>query len=237
MGSILGVGVPRVRFPRHLLPLTESGQLKQVSYSQLSKGARAIVAKFELATSLEVQQGEDWYKSAFSIADKISKSYDVDLAVVVGVIAALSPNNKWERNIKDAENIIKAFKSGDDDDVMNVKCCTYTMNKLKALNLLKAIRPCTAEIRTILKGPKTIEFFNCICQGDDVCIDGHAYSIWFDERLTMKEVPNIGKKLRAAIKQDYKDATSFINEELGIEYLPSVVQAVTWVTHKRIYGV
>ena len=207
---------------------------KQVSYSQLSKGSRAIVAKFELATSHEVQLGIDWYKSAWSISHRIAKQYDMMTATVAAVIAALSPNNKWERNVKDAENIIKAFKYGEDDDVMAVKCCTYTMNKIKALNILK-----TTDLNypAILKGAKTIEFYHCIMLEDDVCIDGHAYSIWYDERLTMKEVPNIGKKLRATIKQDYKDATSFINEELGTDYLPSTIQAITWVTHKRIYNV
>ncbi len=216
------------------MTLAESGQLKQVSYSQLSKGSRAIVAKFELATSQEVQLGCEWYSSAFHTCARMSKMYDVPTSTCAAVIAALSPNNKWERNIKDAEDIIKAFKYGDDDDVMNVKCCTYTMNKLKALNILKSH---SVDYETILKGPKTIEFYHCIMLEDDVCIDGHAYSIWFDKRLTMKQVPNIGKKLRATIKQDYKDATSFINEELGEKYLASTIQAITWVTHKRIYGV
>ena len=217
------------------MPLAESGQLKHVTYSQLSKGSRAIVAKFELATSQEVQLGNDWYSSAFQTCGRIAKMYDVPISKCAAVIAALSPNNKWERNIKDAEDIIKAFKHGDDDDVMAVKCCTYTLNKLKALNILKS-NYCSG-YETILNGPKTIEFYHCIMLEDDVCIDGHAYSIWFDKRLTMKEVPSIGKKLRAQIKQDYKDATSFINEEMGTEYLPSAIQAITWVTHKRIYGV
>tara|TARA_R100001082_G_scaffold6729_1_gene4271 strand:- start:36 stop:671 length:636 start_codon:yes stop_codon:yes gene_type:complete len=207
---------------------------KQVSYSQLSKGSRAIVAKFELATSQEVQSGCEWYSHAFHTCARMGKMYDVPISKCAAVIAALSPNNRWERNIKDAEDIIKAFKHGDDDDVMAVKCCTYTMNKLKALNILKSS---SLDYETILNGPKTIEFYHCIMLEDDVCIDGHAYSIWFDKRLTMKQVPNIGKKLRAQIKQDYKDATSFINEEMDAQYLPSTIQAVTWVTHKRIYNV
>lgn len=205
-----------------------------MSYAHLSKGSRAIVAKFELATSQEVQLGIDWYKSAWSISHRIANQYDMMTTTVAAVIASLSPNNKWERNVKDAENIIKAFKYGDDDDVMAVKCCTYTMNKIKALNILKTN---DYDYPSILKGAKTIEFYHCIMLEDDVCIDGHAYSIWYDERLTMKEVPNIGKKLRATIKQDYNDATSFINEELGTSYLPSTIQAITWVTHKRIYNV
>ena len=53
----------------------------------------------------------------------------------------------------------------------------------------------------------------------------------------MKEVPAIGKKLRSQIKTDYRDATSFINEELCESYSPADIQAITWVAHKRIYNV
>ena len=72
---------------------------------------------------------------------------------------------------------------------------------------------------------------------NDVCIDGHAYSVWFGQRLTMKQVPNIGKKLRQQIKTDYVDACAFINDELDEDFTPADIQATTWVTHKRIYGV
>ena len=53
----------------------------------------------------------------------------------------------------------------------------------------------------------------------------------------MKEVPAIGKKLRSQIKTDYRDATAFINEELGEFFTPADIQAITWVTHKRIHNV
>ena len=106
------------------------------------------------------------------------------------------------------------------------------------VELDKAVKDCV-DNSWFIKGPKVIEFFHCISDhsSDDVCIDGHAYSIWYGSRLTMKEVPNIGKKLRERIKQDYKEATDFINAELGIDYLVSQIQAITWVCHRRIYGI
>ena len=207
---------------------------RTVSYSQLSGNARHIVAKFTLATSLEVAQGVAWYSVAHETASNMAKSYGLSVDTCAGVIAALSPNNRWERNIIDAENIITAWRHGEDADVLAIKCCTYHKMKEKALTILNSSKP----IDEILNGPKIIEFFNCITMTkDDVCIDGHAYSVWFGSRLTMKDVPNIGIKLRAKIKQDYRDATTFINEELLTEYRPSDVQAITWVTHKRIHNV
>ena len=207
-----------------------------MTYAQLSVNAREIVAKFTLATSQEVQLGCDWYPSALAIASRISDKYGCSVEVAAGVIAALSPNNRWERNIIDAEAIIKCWAAGGtDEDVLAVKCCTYTAMRQKALDILTRDIP----IVEILNGAKIIEFFNCITNPalNDVCIDGHAYSVWFGQRLTMKQVPNIGKKLRQQIKTDYRDACQFINEELSCFYTPADIQAITWVTHKRIYNV
>ena len=207
-----------------------------MTYSQLSPNAREIVAKFTLATSQEVQLGCDWYPSALAIASRIGAKYGLRTELAAGVIAALSPNNRWERNIVDAEAIIKCWAAGGTrTDILNVKVCTYGKMKAKAVDILTHDIP----IVEILNGKKIIEFFNCITNSalNDVCIDGHAYSVWFGQRLTMKEVPAIGKKLRQQIKTDYRDATAFINEELGTFYPPATIQAITWVTHKRIHNV
>ena len=209
-----------------------------MTYSQLSHNAREIVAKFTLATSQEVQLGCDWYPSALSIAARIGEKYDVSAQTVAGVIAALSPNNRWERNIIDAENIIKCWAAGGTrSDLLAVKVCTYGKMKEKAIDILTT--PIGVNIKETLKGKKIVEFFNCITNPllNDVCIDGHAYSVWFGQRLTMKEVPPIGVKLRAQIKTDYRDATAFINEELSEHFTPADIQAITWVTHKRIHNV
>ena len=209
-----------------------------MTYSQLSHNAREIVAKFTLATSQEVQLGCDWYPSALSIAARIGEKYGLSAQTAAGVIAALSPNNRWERNIIDAENIIKCWAAGGTrSDLLAVKVCTYGKMKEKAIDILTT--PIGVNIKETLKGKKIVEFFNCITNPllNDVCIDGHAYSVWFGQRLTMKEVPPIGVKLRAQIKTDYRDATAFINEELSEHFTPADIQAITWVTHKRIHNV
>ena len=211
-----------------------------MTYAQLSVNAREIVAKFQLATSQEVQLGCDWYRSALNIAGRIASKYHLRVEVVAGVIAALSPNNRWERNIIDAEAIIKCWSAGGtDEDILAVKVCTYSKMQEKALAILRFDIYHKSSIAGILNGPKIVEFFNCITNPalNDVCIDGHAYSVWFGQRLTMKQVPNIGKKLRQQIKTDYVDATTFINEELNESFTPADIQAITWVAHKRIHNV
>ena len=212
-----------------------------MTYSQLSHNAREIVARFTLATSQEVQLGCDWYPSALKIAIRIATKYGIRVETVAGVIAALSPSNKWERNIYDAEALIKIWRAGATrDEVLDkdnpiIRVCTYLTMKTKAWDILTTSDP----VVDILKGVKTIEFFNCITNPllDDVCIDGHAYSVWLGERVTLHKVPNLQGKLRHTIKQDYRDATSFINEELDEQYTAATIQAITWVTHKRIHNV
>ena len=212
-----------------------------MTYSQLSHNAREIVARFSLATSQEVQLGCDWYPSALKIATRIADQYDLRVETVAGVIAALSPSNKWERNVYDAENFIKVWHAGAlEEQVLHpkhpiIKVCTYRKQKIKAWDILTRDIP----IVEILSGVKTIEFFNCITNPllDDVCIDGHAYSVWLGSRVPVDKVPNIQGKIRQTIKQDYRDATAFINGELDEDYSAATIQAVTWVTHKRIHNV
>lgn len=200
----------------------------------LTTNQRHIVARFMDATSLEIEQGRQWYVLAYEVAKRISIQYELNTETVAAVIAALSPNNKWERNIKDAENVVAAFMLGDVDDAMNVKVCTYRKNLAKAVDILNA---CHCDYESILKGPKVIEFYHCIIGQSDVCIDGHAYSIWVGERLTMKEVPSIGKRLRETIKADYIAATHFINDNSDEFFTPFEIQAITWCAHKRIHNV
>ena len=192
-----------------------------------------IIAVYNLATVADTEAGQTWYARALSFAAQLSEVYNIETTTIVGVIAALSPRNRWERNMQDAESMVKVYASGGTyKDLMNLKVCTFKTGKDKAARILTDKISDRAELLATLKGPKLQEFFNCIL-GDsgDVCIDGHAYSIWVGDRITLANVPSIGKKLRQTIKADYQQAAQF----LGVK--PHVVQAITWVCWKRIHGV
>ena len=135
--------------------------------------------------------------------------------------------------MQDAETMVKAAANGGTfDDLMNLKDCTFKSGKSKAARILTDKITNKNELLDILNGPKLQEFFNCILgDSDDVCIDGHAYSVWLGDRITLANVPSIGKKLRQTIKADYKKAAAII----GIE--PYELQAITWVCWKRIHEV
>ena len=201
-----------------------------------SPGVSNILGTYALATTSECNQGSSWYKSAYTIALDIAVKYTISVENVALVIAALSPSNRWERNLIDAENFIRLYAVGEPEDCLSLNVCTYPNNKKKALNILQART--NKDKLTILKGPKITEFYKCII-GDkkECCIDGHAYSIWLGERIKLKDVPSISKKLRGIIKDDYQQATHIINTDLELKYLVSDIQAITWVTHRRMYEI
>lgn len=190
-----------------------------------------IAAVYQLANTLDRADGMAWYARANEIAVQFAHRYEINLAQSAGVIAALSPRNRWERNVADAENLIRVW-SIDPASVDSVKVCTFSHNKAKAIRILNETAQCDADVPAILSGPKMQEFFLCI-MGDpeEVCIDGHAYSIWAGDRITLQNVPSIGKKLRQQIKQDYRRAA----QDAGITAYE--MQAVTWCAWRRLHNV
>ena len=190
-----------------------------------------IKATYQLATLTEQQDGITWYPAAKAIAVKLAARYSIPAAQAIGVIAALSPRNRWERNVEDADRLIAAFIAGGPEQAMLTKVCTFTSNKTKAVKILESGLETLPTALEILSGPKLREFASCIAGLPDVCIDGHAYCIWAANRTGLADVPAIGVKLRREIKADYQAAA----DELGIT--PSACQAITWVTWRRIHGV
>lgn len=191
-----------------------------------------IKAIYQLATLTEKQNGINWYPNALNIAEELGERHKLGGRLkAIGVIAALSPRNRWERNVEDANRLIAAFNAGGAEQARLTKVCTFGANKEKAIRILQLQRGSETEILAILSGPKLREFYSCIYGLADVCIDGHAYCIWAGERTGLADVPAIGVKLRREIKADYQAAAS----ELGVD--AAALQAITWVTWRRIHGV
>ena len=190
-----------------------------------------ILSVYNLANAADVATGVNWYPQAKKAAAIMAERYGIHTHEAAGVIAALSPRNRWERNLQDAENLIAAFAAAGAEGCATVKVCTFSGNKAKAIRILSAGCITDADVIKILSGPKLTEFYSCIVGISDVCIDGHAYAIWFGERVTLANVPSIGVKLRREIKRDYRQAA----EILGVS--PAECQAVTWCAWRRLFGV
>lgn len=195
----------------------------------MTQYVRNILKVYRQATVDEITHGMQWYALAKEDAQAIADHCEIPLRIATGVIAALSPTNDWNQNVKDADLFCKTFVSGGYFE--DVKASTYKPMWEKAWKILSSVPHSDDAVATILNGPKITDFFLCIL-GYDVCvIDGHAWCIANNDRRALQEVPHIGKKLRKELQDAYAKAA----KKAGIK--PYQMQAITWVTWKRIHNV
>ena len=188
-----------------------------------------ILKVYAQATPDEKEQGLVWYQTAKDQAQAIADDCEIPLRIVVGVIAALSPTNDWKQNVKDARLFCETFVSGGYRE--DVKASTYKKMWDKAWSILVQAPDDCQGVATILNGPKITDFFWCIMGFDTCVIDGHAWGIAHADRRVMQEVPSIGKKARIELQDAYVVA-GFASGVTAYQ-----MQAVTWVTWKRIHNV
>lgn len=189
-----------------------------------------IIAIYKLANPSEIKHGLTWYVNATKDCKEIAIKYDLPIHIVIGVVSALSPNNKWERNIVNADDLCKAFIDGQDMD--SIKVSTYHKMKQKAWSILEQM-PSYDETITILNGKKIVSFFRNI-SGDetDITIDGHARNIYYNDRQGLT-TPNTN--IRKLEYLDIQKAYLRASKKLGIKAYE--LQAITWVVWRRIHGI
>lgn len=162
---------------------------------------------FDQASQEQVEQGLSWYNSAHEQAVVLAEEFNLPLMNVVGVISALSPNNKWERNLKDAGLFLT-------NPSLETKVCTFMGQRKKALNILQASN--LREIKAILNGRKTINFWRNIMfpdQVNDVTVDLWMYR---------------ASKLDATVKNYSIIEDAVKQASLSRDVLPHEYQAIVW---------
>ena len=202
---------------------------KQVTQINHDHMVHNIMACYRAADSVQVNEGLLWYSDAKQAAHDIAVKHGIAVYIVVAVIAALSPNNKWSRNVVNADALIGAFVNGDGIDA--VKVSTYHKMKAKAWDILAA-RPDYDTAKTMLKGQKITSFFMDIMGEFNVTIDGHARNIAYDERVGLTDDrTNIGVREYRAIQAAYEEAAR------RLRLMPYQLQAITWRVWRDRHGI
>lgn len=159
------------------------------------------------ADQTTINHGMSWYEQAHYEALSLSLASGYSLRQCVGVLAALSPNNKWERNKIDAANFL-AVPS------LDTKVCTFMNQRKKALAIL--LVDTDEAIEKILNGDKTRNFYNNILYFDSskrVTVDMWAYR---SVNLEPK------KKFYRLVESAYSNVAK------DLEMLPHQLQAIVW---------
>lgn len=196
----------------------------------MAQHVRNILKVYRMATLDDIRNGVEWYARAKREATSISKRLGLPVKTVVGVMAALSPNNRWERNKVDAYNTCSAYVEGLSIDAFKVS--TYNKMKEKAWSILSDGLQDDEDILARLNGQKIRSFYSNIMGLDEVTVDGHALNIARGVRVGLTDdATNIGVKLYRELQAAYVRAA----KRAGIK--PHEMQAVTWTVWKRVHNI
>lgn len=178
-------------------------KLKALTKYQRSKVRANLREIFNSATEADIFGGRTWYDSAHKICLDYALEFGTTTERVAQVMSALSPNNKWERNIIDTKTVLTAVR--DQVAPEDVKVCTFHSNKYKAFAIARG------ELSILSTSPKTFAFVRNIGALDEtkVTIDLWHLRACFGvtveggltlkryrelERLTIDEAKKVGLK-------------------------------------------
>jgi hypothetical protein len=164
-----------------------------------------------------------WYETSGAFCADVGARHGLTRETVAGFVAALSPQNGWDDQVRWTEKQIVAGlaaldASGVDLAAREIPGPGFRSNKAKAARILAGESPAD-----VLSGPKVRAFWANLC-GDlsPVTVDRHAIVIAWGENAPA----SLTAKRYAEAASAYAEAAS----RLGLA--PAEVQALTWCAHR-----
>jgi len=180
-----------------------------------------IVEAYNRASADSLVEGQYWYTDANNIAMQVSKLLGTeDIRVGAGILAALSPQTDW------GDNVAEALKFTS----LGYSTKQTSANNAKAKRISEGEDP-----DTVLGGNKVVPFYHAIVEpyGNYLpVVDSHAQTIYYGKPVSKRDKSRAfsSPKVMRRMQTSYKLAS----KKLGVHY--NVVQAVTWVQHRKNKG-
>jgi hypothetical protein len=168
-----------------------------------------IVATLRRATRDQRTRGMAWYRNAHDFARMLADG--TDPALMAGAISALSPQKRWEANVKLARDAVNGHPHGHVADALG-----------KVAKILAGADPAMVLPMSL----KTGNFYRCIADSGDpdaVVIDRHAHDVAVGVVYGQANRGLANATRYATLAHCYREAA----QVAGI--LPSQVQAITWI--------
>jgi len=190
-------------------------RLAPISPETYAEALRAIVAR---ANAKQWADGRAWYADAYAEAEAIGHASGVGTVRAAAIIAALSPRNRWTRNLADALNVAMARGAADHD-----ACGTFMQNVYKARMIA-----CDWESNpwdSILRGPKVRAFVANVSGTDPSAV---TVDVWAVRAVTdgQRHAPRNDADY-AAIAEAYRIVAAEYGER------PCDLQAVAWLVARE----
>ena len=161
----------------------------------------------------------DWYKEAHEWCKAQANESNLPLAAVVGIVSAVSPLKQWDLNKRIASGFITKGTGG------------HTKNQMdKARKILALNSPTDEQVTSILRGPKTTNFYLDIMHYDNrthVTVDRQAIQVALGRIMSDKEMSMTEPQYNW-----FKECYIYTANMLGMR--PSMLQSITWLTWRRI---
>lgn len=181
-----------------------------------------ILKMYHLASEDDIDNGRSWYQRASKFCQTLADNYERTLADVAGIMSCLSPATSFEQNVIDTVNVM----AGNDHETVS----TYGPQYAKALD----IRDSGVQPDGVVGENKTAAFWLNIVNpttNGRVTVDRHSARVAVDVNMTADEsyfYINTPAKYRV-LENAYKLAAE------RLDVLPHVLQAITWITYRRLF--
>jgi hypothetical protein len=172
-----------------------------------------ILAHYEASNAQEKQYGKHWYEAAHTFALGLAHKYSLTLKQSAGIIAALSPQTSWARNMTMAEEMAQTGKTRG-----------LGVSIQKAQDIRNGKDP-----DDVVTANKTNSFYHNILDpknDDHVTIDRHAVALAIgpSSRYDIGSLDNVGHY--QAFVDAYKEAA----QQMGMR--PHEMQSTTWLHYR-----
>jgi hypothetical protein len=182
-------------------------------------------AWYKSASKRQVIDGKQWYPKANLFADELASKSGNSTDKIAGVISALSPRNKWNKNLTDAETVTwaQARKLKPNE----VKVSTFHKNKNKAFEILEGKQAIEWKSR------KTYSFVKNVGELDDkyITIDSWHLRACQSKPTRMVKAGEVKESVTPKQYDRIKELTMELAREFNIKGYE--FQAIVWVAIKE----
>lgn len=191
------------------------------------KVINSILRFHSLASIAELNEGMQWYQKAYDYCKELAERFNISTSQVAGIIAAFSPQTGWQENKRFALSFLLSPTKTVKNEVQTSKAkkiltLTSDADIYRALSLNDAAWKTKAFFLNILN-PTILT---------DVTIDRHAIAICIQHPTHTFALSEVYGKLTVAQYRFFESCYIKAAVKLGI--LPQQLQAITWVTYRRI---
>jgi hypothetical protein len=177
-----------------------------------------ILRVYRLATQDEIARGMQWYPLVHNIIVNWAETFGRSIANVACIVAALSPQLRWDRNLIIAADALRGRKS--------------SIGGVLPTNLRKAIA-IRDDYATDMAG---YFIHGCKVRCFAANLAGNFDTVTADTHATQIAAGDVRNTLRVDTWKRYEPvANAFVTAARRGKLKPAEIQAITWITWKRLY--